>query len=226
MTTHLDSGVIADYLLDHPHFFEEHAELLSNVKLSSPLLGRAISLQERQMEILREKIRTFELQIAKLLRTAQENDAIAQKFHLWTYAILRAKPDNLPQQLVDDLIRIFDVPQATLRLWDLPDVHAEAWYAAPVSEATHQYINSLTTPFCGANPDVDAVSWLPDPAAVQSVAIIALHPGASTQARGLLVIGSADTGRFTSEMSTDFLTRIGETTSAALSHLYEPHTGE
>jgi uncharacterized protein YigA (DUF484 family) len=36
MTTELDSSLIADYLLDHPHFFEEHAELLSTVKLTSP----------------------------------------------------------------------------------------------------------------------------------------------------------------------------------------------
>ena len=222
MTTQLDSGVIADYLLDHPHFFEEHAELLSNVKLASPLLGRAVSLQERQMEILRDKIRTHELQTANLIRIARENEDIANKFQLWTYAVLRATPDaSLPQLLVDELIRIFDVPQATLRLWDLPTAHSDAWFAKPVSDATHQYANSLNTPFCGANPGLEAVSWLPDTAAAASVAMVALHPAAAGQVRGLLVIGANTAERFTPEMSTDFLTRIGETASAALSHLYK-----
>ena len=48
MTATLDSIVIAQYLVDHPQFFEEHAGLLGEVKLSSPLTWRAVSLQERQ----------------------------------------------------------------------------------------------------------------------------------------------------------------------------------
>lgn len=221
MTTHLDSGVIADYLLDHPHFFEEHAELLSSVKLTSPLLGRAVSLQERQMEILRDKIRTHELQTAKLMRIAQENDDIAKKFQLWTYAVLRTKADaSRAQQLIDDLIRIFNVPQATLRLWDLPAAQSDAWFASPVSDDARQYANTLSSPYCGPNRALTPASWLAHPEQVQSTAMIALHPTHAGQIGGLLVIGAADTERFTSDMSTDFLTRIGETASAALSHLY------
>jgi uncharacterized protein YigA (DUF484 family) len=53
MTSPLDSNTVADYLLDNPQFFEEHAELLSRVKLSSALGGRTLSLQERQMDVLR-----------------------------------------------------------------------------------------------------------------------------------------------------------------------------
>jgi uncharacterized protein YigA (DUF484 family) len=221
MTTPLDSGVIADYLLDHPHFFEEHAELLSSVKLASPLLGRAVSLQERQMEILRDKIRTHELHAAKLMRIARENEEIAHKFQLWTYAVLRAKTDaNLPQVLVDELVRIFDVPQATLRLWDLPASHSNAWYAAPASGEARQYATNMNAPFCGVNQGFDAVSWLPKPEEVVSVAMIALRPAASAQVQGLFIFGSNTPERFSPEMSTDFLARIGETASAALSHLF------
>jgi hypothetical protein len=49
MTAPLDSTAIAQYLVDHPQFFEEYAGLLVEVKLSSPLTGRAVSLEERQM---------------------------------------------------------------------------------------------------------------------------------------------------------------------------------
>lgn len=221
MTTHLDSAVVADYLLDHPHFFEEHAELLSGIKLTSPLMGRAISLQERQMEILREKIRSHELQAARLMHIAQDNDAIAHKFQLWTYAVLRAKHDaNLPQLLVDELVRIFNVPQATLRLWDLPPAHATAWYAEPVSAETQQYAKQLTAPFCDANPGIDVVNLLPDATNIKSAAIMALRPTTPDHATGLLIIGSPEPERFTADMSTDFLSHIGETASAALSHIY------
>ncbi|MDB5757660.1 MAG: hypothetical protein JWM30_949, partial [Burkholderia sp.] len=43
----LESTTVAAYLANHPDFFEEHSELLSSVRLSSGLSGRAVSLQER-----------------------------------------------------------------------------------------------------------------------------------------------------------------------------------
>ena len=48
---------IAGYLANNPGFFERHAELLATVQLSNPHGTRAVSLQERQMEMLRERIK-------------------------------------------------------------------------------------------------------------------------------------------------------------------------
>ncbi|MGB3435445.1 DUF484 family protein, partial [Achromobacter sp.] len=42
----MNDDSIADYLRQHPEFFERHAELLSTVQLSSGHGGRAVSLQE------------------------------------------------------------------------------------------------------------------------------------------------------------------------------------
>ena len=47
---------IASYLVNTPGFFERHAELLATVQLASPHGLRAVSLQERQMDMLRERI--------------------------------------------------------------------------------------------------------------------------------------------------------------------------
>jgi len=47
---------IANYLIHTPGFFERQAGLLAAVQLVSPHGGRAVSLQERQMEMLRDKI--------------------------------------------------------------------------------------------------------------------------------------------------------------------------
>ena len=44
---------IATYLANTPGFFERQAELLATIQLASPHGGRAVSLQERQMEMLR-----------------------------------------------------------------------------------------------------------------------------------------------------------------------------
>lgn len=51
------------------------------------------------------------------------------------------------------------------------------------------------------------------------MAVIPLFTVSNVIPAGLLVLGSTDETRFTSAMSTDFLTQIGKIASAALSHL-------
>ncbi|MGE5651068.1 MAG: DUF484 family protein [Bacillota bacterium] len=220
MTTQLDSAAVADYLSDNPHFFEEHSELLAMVKLASPLVGRTVSLQERQMEVLREKVKMMEMRLAALMRIGQENDAIMEKFQLWTRSLLLARNDvDLPHTLINGLHTIFDVPQATLRIWGVADVFSHTWFSEEVSEDARLFCNGLTDPYCGANQEFEAASWLDEAESIQSIAMLPLRTGAQPEAFGLLVLGSPDPHRFTADMATDFLSRIGETASAALSCL-------
>ena len=79
---------ISNYLLNTPGFFERHAELLATVQLTSPHGQRAVSLQERQMEMLRDKIKGLEGKIIEMIRNGQDNLALADKLHRWTRAIM------------------------------------------------------------------------------------------------------------------------------------------
>ena len=109
---------ISDYLLNTPGFFERHAELLATVQLTSPHGQRAVSLQERQMEMLRERIKGLEHKIIEMIRNGQDNSAIADRLHQWTMALLlTADAAELPQVLLDDLKQRFQIPQAALRVW-------------------------------------------------------------------------------------------------------------
>jgi uncharacterized protein YigA (DUF484 family) len=218
----MDYASVARFLTDHPDFFEEHADLLSRVKLTSPLGGRTVSLQERQMEVLREKIRSLELRMADLMRIGEANDVIAEKFQTWTRSLLLARNDvDLPHVLINGLRTIFSVPHATLRIWGVSEDFRHTWFAAEVSDDAKIFSNGLTTPFCGPNNDFEAASWLDDNPSIQSIAILPLRLGAGREAFGLLVLGSEDSQRFTSDMATDFLEKIGDTTSAALTCLLD-----
>jgi uncharacterized protein YigA (DUF484 family) len=217
-TASLDSTAIAQYLVDHPQFFVEHAALLGEVKLSSPLTGRAVSLQERQMEVMRDKYRALELRMSELVRHAEENAAIANRFHGWTQQLLRTRvPAELPSAVADGLVEHFIVPQATLRLWKLAPEHANAWYARDVSEDVRLFASSLRAPYCGPNKEFEAVGWLADAGAVRSTVLLPLRAGGT--AFGLLVLGSPETERFSAAMATDFLVHIGETAGTALAPL-------
>jgi hypothetical protein len=214
----LDSTAIAQYLVDHPQFFVEHAALLGEVKLSSPLTGRAVSLQERQMEVMRDKYRALELRMSELVRHAEENAAIANRFHGWTQQLLRTRAhDAIPSAVADGLVEHFIVPQATLRLWKLPADHADAWYTNGVSEDVRLFASSLRAPYCGPNKEFEAVGWLAEAATVRSTVLLPLRAGST--AFGLLVLGSPDPERFSATMATDFLVHIGETASTALAPL-------
>jgi uncharacterized protein YigA (DUF484 family) len=218
MSAALDSLSVAQYLADHPDFFEEHAGLLGQVKLSSPLTGKAVSLQERQMEVMRDKYKALELRMAELIRVAQDNAAIANRFHGWTQALLKSRvQDDLPRVLVDSLKQAFHVPQATIRLWNLAPQHGGAWYTEGVSDDARIFGASLLAPYCGSNHDFEAVRWLDDAASVQSTVILPLRDGDTCF--GLLILGSPDPHRFSASMGTDFLVHIGETASAALAGL-------
>lgn len=222
MTLQLDPDTIAQYLIDSPHFFEEHAELLAKIRLTSPLLGRAVSLQERQMEVLREKIKLQDLRLADMIRNAQENDASAHKLYSWTRSLLLARNDvDLPHTLVDGLRTGFAVPQATLRLWGVAEEYSHTWFAAAASEDAKIFANGLSLPFCGSNNDFEAAAWLEQD--IQSVAMLPLRNTSSSASAsfGLLVLGSPDPQRFSADMATDFLVQIGETASAALACLLD-----
>ncbi len=225
MTTDLDSDSVAHYLAHHPEFFQVHSELLAQINLTSPLHGRAVSLAERQMEVMRTKYKALELKLAELVRLAQENDAIANKFHAWTHSLLLARNDvDLPHILIDGLRTVFNVPFATLRLWGVAAEFSHTWFVQDASEDAKIFANSLAAPYCGANHDFEAVRWLEDAEQVHSTAILPLRIGKvfeTPEAFGLLILGSPDPARFTSDMGTDFLIHIAETAGAAMACLLE-----
>ena len=123
----LQSQEIAQYLVDHPDFFDQHPELLAGMQLPHPHNGQAISLVERQSLMLRERIKSLEMRIAEMVRHGQENDAIADKLVNWARALLlESDPAQLPSALVAELKRVFDVPYAGLRLWNaVPSVSGQ-----------------------------------------------------------------------------------------------------
>jgi len=217
----ITEGDIAEYLANTPGFFERHAELLSTVQLTSPHGQRAVSLQERQMEMLRDRIKGLEMKIVEMIRNSQDNVAIADRLQRWTRTLLlTADAYELPLTLIYELPHQFLIPHAALRLWGVDPAFAERPYAAAVSDDAKSFTDSLTLPYCGVNAGFEAVEWLQDPSTVMSIAMIPLRRGGS--AFGLLTLGSPDPTRYVADMGTEFLMRIGEIAGASLSRLLRP----
>jgi len=214
---------IANYLANSPDFFERHAQLLAAVHLTSPHGNRAVSLQERQAEMLREKIKALEHRIMDMVRHGNENMVISERIHRWARNLLLVQSTRaLPATLVAELQNQFMVPQVALKVWDVDARYAGDSYAQGVSDDARSFASSLTQPYCGLASGLEAVGWLPEPATAMSIALIPLRTGPADGAGpafGMLVLASPDPQRFQSGFATDFLERIAELASAALSRL-------
>jgi uncharacterized protein YigA (DUF484 family) len=220
LTNPITEDDIANFLVNNPDFFERQAPLLAAVQLSSGHGGRAVSLQERQAELLRDKIKALEQRIIEMMRHGQDNSAIADRMQAWSrQLLLAAQPADIPGVIVGELQKQFLIPQAAIKVWGVDAVHAGQPFAAGVSAEAQAFASALSRPYCGPHTGLEAARWLPDAATVQSMAVIALRAGAAPEAFGALVLASSDRERFAADMATDFLQRIGELASAALSRL-------
>ena len=213
---------IAEYLIQNPGFFQRNPELLTSLQLGSAHGQRVVSLHERQAEMLREKIKVLENRLVDMIRHGSENGITHNRLLHWVSGLfLEHDPAALPGKICRDIREQFVVPQVAIRVWDVAAPYADKPFAQGVSSDTKSFASSLSTPYCGMHVSVEAARSLKEPLLAASLALIPLRdastPGAA--AFGLLVLASPDASRYQDDMATDYLERIGEIASAALSRL-------
>jgi len=205
---------VAQFFRMHPQFFDQHPELLETIFVPHPHGGRAIPLAERQILGLRDKVKLLEGKLGELIQFGEDNDAISEKVHRLSTALLGARDfAACVQALHFHLREDFSVPHVALRVWGraVPEGLAEG---APVAEELRARAEAMGGPQCGAAAGSPFLAWLGD--AAGHVRSLALVPLGQTKPFGLLALGSEDAQRFYAEMGTLYLRRIGELTAAAL----------
>jgi uncharacterized protein YigA (DUF484 family) len=221
----LDSQAVAEYLREHPEFFEEHAHWLAEVRIAHPHEGHAIPLAERQLVQLREKNRVLESRFAELVRYGGTNDQISERLHRMTLALFAAPELDTSLEVVYQSMRAdFDVPRAAIRLWGaLPDDAYQAEFT-PVSAEMREYAASLAEPYCGPLSVLESHTWLEEEgSSLHSFAYLPLRTTERTI--GILALASPDAARFTADMGTHFLMRLAEVASVAIAR-YLPDSVE
>jgi uncharacterized protein YigA (DUF484 family) len=220
---------IANFLVNTPDFFERNAELLAAVRLNSPHGTRAVSLQERQADMLREKIRALEMRLMDMMRHGTDNEVLIERMQRWVKTLLMtANASDLPYTIADHIQHDFLVPQVAIKVWGVADDFQIEPFAVGVGDEVKTFAETLRTPYVGMNQNFEAVKWLLEPSAAQSVALVALRAtrtedtpqtAATQPVIGLLVMASPDAQRYHEGMGTAFIERLGDLASAALSHL-------
>ena len=206
---------VARYLHDHPEFFDHYADLLTLVTIPDPHTGRAISITEKQLFTLREKVRNLEAKLSELIGFGEENDSISAKVHALTVALAAAADHaGACRALYAHLGGAFGVPHVGLRLWGLPGDDSREFIV--VDEVQKAQAAALAGPACGPVDAQPALAWFgADAASLRSVAQLPLRE-AEGACFGLLVLASEDPLRFYPQLGTLYLQRIAELAAATL----------
>lgn len=176
-TSTLDAVQVATHLATHPDFFCEHPDLLATLIVPHPQNGQAVSLLERQSQVQRQRIHQLENHVAELRRHGSDNDALVNKLVTWARALLGAADARaLPDIAVEQMKKIFNVPYAALRVWDVDAAYQDEPWAEPVNDDIKRLARSMHAPFAGANAGFEAAIWMhPNVATIRSLALMPLR---------------------------------------------------
>lgn len=203
---------VADFLKANPEFLIRNPGILAFIKLPEQSTGNVASLHERQVQTMREKVKSLEHRMVEMTHAAVENQAIIDNLQSITRSLLTVKnAADLPTVLVEKIKKQFVVPIVRLQLWTDGE---------EVSEADKSIVNDMKGLYCGFAENAPTLSvFQGEEVAPRSVVLIPIRVGASPEAFGCLGFGSPDKDRFSPTLETDFLNTLAETACAALSRL-------
>lgn len=215
---------VVDYLDAEPEFFERHPQALIKLELSHAS-GSAVSLVERQVAVLRDRNSELEARLKELIAVAKNNDTLVRKMHELALTLISTQhAADCIQELETGLRTQFSADRAALVLFRQPAVD-------PEQLARFQFLHIVErddpklVPFstflstararCGQMRDSQReVLFSDDDENIGSVAMVPLGDDCD---QGFLVIANADPDHFHPGKSLDFLERIGQLVSVALS---------
>lgn len=214
------------YLRDHPAFFEQHQDVLAGMILSHES-GAAVSLIERQVQILREQKEEQKRKLNNLINTAQNNEKLNNNVNALILDLLDASSLDDILKVIEQRIRTdFEADAIVVKLLasgnDVLKEHAEltAWQQPAL--VIGEKVMTARQPLCGSF-NTEQMQALFNDADIKSAGIVPLAKDKNSKnCYGIIAIGSYDAQRFRADMGTLFLSLLGQVLTRILTrHLEE-----
>ena len=209
---------VSDYLILNPNFFKENPEVLNSIEIVHES-GAAVSLIQRQVELLRKDYNSTTDRLMELLSNAKNNDDI---FFLTKKLIL----DLIAAQDIEEIISIleerfkkdFGADESRLIFFTESNKKIPRGRIKNPAKSAH-ILADLTKPgelFCGEVNQEIIKFIFSDAISIKEVALI---PLTSSSLKGMIALGSAQQDKYTEKKDTLFLEFISE----VVSKLIESH---
>ena len=214
----ISEGQVADYLRDNPDFFARHDELLAEISLPHES-GSAISLLERQVNILRARGTEARRKLNDLLENARSNDQLFETAQSLVLALLKAEDATEIVEVAQDHLS----SHASVNACELIVMEREGLNIAPTVRS--QSPNLLRTDFkdvfrlkrthCGSL-DQKKINHLfqHNGTSIRSTALCPIMYNGDMLA--IIALGNQQDGYFNVHLDTLFLDFIGHAVGAVL----------
>lgn len=205
-----EQSLVRDYLSQNPDFFEQNPDVFEALNISHNS-GKAISLVERQIGLMRDRNKDMAAQIDQMQTTAQDNALLMEKTNRLVLNLVQAKDlTQLIKALSVSLKSDFSTEFFSLTLIN-DDIIAAKTAANFVSkDEAKSIINDILTAqkaVCGAREE--ELSLLFGNQAKDIGSILAL-PLKNSVTFGVLALGHRDPSFYSQEIGTVFIDYIGD----------------
>lgn len=226
--TQLEAEAVARYLAEHHDFFVGREELLADMTVPHAS-GKAISLLERQVILLRERNAEMERRMREFLGNASANDSLFEKTRIIVLELLKAGTlDELAASVEREMSEKFGAAESRV-LFICGEEAAFPPRTLRPYEAAREHLGELfekKRTFCGEVSPAQAGFLFPGSegriacAAIVPIHISAMEAGAREfSAIPVLAVGSENPLHFNKGQDTLFLDFIGEILSALITRL-------
>lgn len=211
---------VAEYLQSHPDFFARHEDLLQELTITHPDTGKAVSLIERQVSLIREQKYDLKQQLQQLTVAAKANEQLLQRFQVLVLSLIDSESlDQAITYIRDALQADFHADAVELVLFDCPE-RAESISQDDKRVRPFQRILETQNPACGHFNDEQKELLFGDKAEeIASAVVVPLCADERGGCLGLLGIGSIDSKRYHPDMGTVFVSHLG----AVMNRIFSAH---
>lgn len=205
---------VASYLRTHSDFFTHHTDLIETLAIPHET-GVAVSLVERQVELLRNKNKELDQKLHQLIKVAKDNEKVSHRLHAITLGLVSIRGFDETLSGIHDLMHAdFPGTKVNLRLFDvLPATKAKDCNAMEKSLQKSKLIQDLFSSrrrgvaFLTKRQIENVFNNDKEEKPIRSAAAVALK---KNDQLGVLFLGSTDANRFQNGMGTLFLGNLGE----------------
>ena len=205
---------VARYLRTHSDFFMHHTDLIETLAIPHET-GVAVSLVERQVELLRNKNKELDQKLHQLIKVAKDNEKVSHRLHVITLGLVSIPGFDEALSGINDLMHAdFPGTRVNLRLFDaLPETTVKDCDAIEPSLRKSKLIQDLFSSrrrgaaFLTKRQIENVFGNEEEKKPIRSAAAVALK---KDQQLGVLFLGSTDANRFQNGMGTLFLGNLGE----------------
>ena len=206
-----EEQLVRDYLIQNPDFFQRNQDVFQAINISHDS-GKAISLVERQVNLIREHNKELSTQIEHILSTAKDNAALMEKTNRLVLNLIKAKDLNsLIKALNVSLKSDFSTEFFSLTLIDEGEINSHTAANLVSKSDAEDSIGAMITAkkaLCGVITSKE-VNLLFGKQADNIGSVIAL-PLKNTSTFGVLALGHSDSEFYSEDIGTVFIDYIGD----------------